>query len=275
MRRSSEESTRTAKAYRTANTCVECAKPIDGDEVVYRIRTNLGGSKHSAHEIVVMPCCEGCGSRYFRVGDLTSCEACGRPMYQVSPYTGWHNFCCGDCANKIYRRNAKARQARKRKRTCPICGEEFTPLRSDAKTCSSTCRQKSYRQRARASPLLKPPAACHASSASHTPSRRVSPMFIRKKEVKGCDYYSIVRSVREGARVRQVIVASLGPCDTVDGALRYYRRELADYQRRAKRLERIDYATHRRAYAAATHQIGRITATIERIKAAKSAMRQP
>jgi RNA polymerase-binding transcription factor DksA len=31
--------------------------------------------------------------------------------------------------------------------TCEACGEEFSPLRSDARYCSSTCRQRAYRAR--------------------------------------------------------------------------------------------------------------------------------
>jgi hypothetical protein len=30
---------------------------------------------------------------------------------------------------------------------CSMCGREFVPARSDARTCGSACRQKAYRQR--------------------------------------------------------------------------------------------------------------------------------
>lgn len=32
-------------------------------------------------------------------------------------------------------------------RVCPVCGQPFTPPRSDAVTCSPKCRQKAYRAR--------------------------------------------------------------------------------------------------------------------------------
>ena len=100
-------------------------------------------------------------------------------------------------------------------------------------------------------------------------------MFIRRKQVKENAYYEVVRSVRQGAQVRQVIIAHLGPCDTVDGALRHYRSRLAHYRRRTRLLERVQYATYSREYEAACRQIERITQLIERIKEAKKLMQQP
>ena len=100
-------------------------------------------------------------------------------------------------------------------------------------------------------------------------------MFIRKKEVKGLTYYEVVRSVRQGARVRQVIIAHLGSCDTVDGALAHYRRERAAYKRRVKLLERTDHAELVRRRDRAARQIERITPLIERIKEARKLMQQP
>ena len=31
--------------------------------------------------------------------------------------------------------------------TCPCCGEQFLPIRADARYCSNACRQKDYRKR--------------------------------------------------------------------------------------------------------------------------------
>ena len=31
--------------------------------------------------------------------------------------------------------------------TCACCGEQFLPIRADARYCSNGCRQKGYRQR--------------------------------------------------------------------------------------------------------------------------------
>jgi hypothetical protein len=43
---------------------------------------------------------------------------------------------------------------------CYICGEEFTPLRKDAKCCSAKCRMKASRNSQNNSPIekvIKPP----------------------------------------------------------------------------------------------------------------------
>ena len=39
------------------------------------------------------------------------------------------------------------KEAAREPRACEMCGEQFVPTRSDAKTCSSPCRQKAYRGR--------------------------------------------------------------------------------------------------------------------------------
>jgi predicted nucleic acid-binding Zn ribbon protein len=82
--------------------------------------------------------------------DQQPCETCARPMY----LDGYHSFhrrrpltCSYQCS---YRRKLKHQSERKRVEhepiTCAVCGEMFTPTRSDAKTCSGKCRQKLYRE---------------------------------------------------------------------------------------------------------------------------------
>ena len=80
-------------------------------------------------------------------------------------------------------------------------------------------------------------------------------MFIRSKIAKGYTYYQIVEGVRDGERVRQRIVMSLGTTPDPAAALKNMRRELArlrrernfwpigyrpESQTRARRLERLD-----------------------------------
>ena len=51
---------------------------------------------------------------------------------------------CEYCRKVIYT------QTRNRKYcsyTCPCCGEQFLPIRADARYCSNACRQKDYRKR--------------------------------------------------------------------------------------------------------------------------------
>ncbi len=147
---SDEERARLVRRYEaeeTATVCGDCGKAIAPVEPIHRVRRYighgpLGGARHN-----VYPVCEDCAGAPNWHSRLTDCEACGRPMYQVWPFSGRHQFCCLKCATKIYRQIAKDRKAVARRRTCPVCEQEFSPARNDAKTCSSVCRQKAYRQR--------------------------------------------------------------------------------------------------------------------------------
>jgi hypothetical protein len=53
-------------------------------------------------------------------------------------------FCSDGCqhARELVRRRVKHEP-----RACAVCGESFTPKRSDARYCSPTCRQRAHRER--------------------------------------------------------------------------------------------------------------------------------
>ena len=71
------------------------------------------------------------------------CVVCGR---RLSTGGGSRAFCCDRCRWTYHNRLRGARMAARRaKRVCEVCGAQFTPTRSDAKTCSPRCRQKKYR----------------------------------------------------------------------------------------------------------------------------------
>ena len=147
---SDKERARRAQRYeaeKTAKVCGDCGKAIAPVEPICRTRRYIGHGFMGGARYSVYPVCEDCIEPWDRFGRPTKCEACGRPMQQVRLFSGRHHFCCLECAKKIYRQTAKDRKAAARRRTCPLCEQEFTPARNDAKTCSSVCRQKAYRQR--------------------------------------------------------------------------------------------------------------------------------
>ena len=147
---SDEERARRVRRYEaeeTATVCGDCGKAIAPDEPIHRVRQYIGHGFMGGARYSVYPVCEDCAGAPNWHSRLTDCEACGRPMHQVWPFSGRHHFCCLKCATKIYRQIAKHRKAIARRRTCPVCEQEFTPARNDARTCSSACRQKAYRQR--------------------------------------------------------------------------------------------------------------------------------
>ena len=80
------------------------------------------------------------------------CDGCGRPMRVRSRRWNGPAFservCCVDCDRKAV--NARAnerRRVRHTKRACAVCGRQFVPTRSDARTCGNRCRQKLHRER--------------------------------------------------------------------------------------------------------------------------------
>ena len=137
---------KTAYAARdTAETCGRCGRALKPDEPVWReqcARDLFGGTTY-----VLAPVCEGCHSQYERFW-RAPCKHCGRPVHNAMGFQGRDVFCSERCRNKLHK--ARLRQQRTKARgtkTCPTCGEDFAPSRSDQVTCSSACRQKTHRQR--------------------------------------------------------------------------------------------------------------------------------
>jgi hypothetical protein len=78
----------------------------------------------------------------------TECAVCGRrvkPPRWIKRRDGGKVFYCSEgCAGGA---DAIARRVEREARTCVVCGDEFTPGRSDGRYCSSACRQDAYRKR--------------------------------------------------------------------------------------------------------------------------------
>jgi hypothetical protein len=69
------------------------------------------------------------------------CKQCGRIMRLI-----WSDadHCCDACKAKTYN---ESRPVTREPMLCEVCGIEFIPPRSDAKTCSNRCRQAAHRAR--------------------------------------------------------------------------------------------------------------------------------
>ena len=74
---------------------------------------------------------------------LEPCCDCGRRISHL----GRRLLLCFKCKQKRPTNLQRARRAKSKvsEVTCQVCGQTFTPKRSDAKTCSPNCRQKLYR----------------------------------------------------------------------------------------------------------------------------------
>jgi hypothetical protein len=64
-------------------------------------------------------------------------------------------------------------------------------------------------------------------------------MYIRTKVAKGKSYYQIVEGRREGGKVRQRVLCSLGPDNDPAGVLERRRLQLAQHRRELAHLDRI------------------------------------
>lgn len=74
------------------------------------------------------------------------CEGCGCVFYTRI----WSKKYCyyKKCGNTGYKKQLIQRRLAQPPRTqvCKVCGNTFTPKRSDALYCSNACRQRAYRQ---------------------------------------------------------------------------------------------------------------------------------
>lgn len=131
-------------AIRDGRTCAECGRVLQPLEAVTRVefREGLGYECH--------PCTEK--SITFQLGwvrSLGPCEACGRPVSEQT-FRSRRSICSDACRIKLdTNRKRERRRAQRRDITCASCGKEFSPSRSDKRTCSNRCRQRVYRLRSR------------------------------------------------------------------------------------------------------------------------------
>jgi hypothetical protein len=139
-----------------AEFCVRCYSTLE-HEVVFTdlAHVNVAGK---------LPLCYGCvdsrtkalvdrwgdcgsyGADYSwsRRYNATTCH-CGRLVRFAGSRV--RRFCSQRCSQRAAADRAKKRRMHARRRDCEVCGNEFTPLRSDAKFCSGACRQFAYRSR--------------------------------------------------------------------------------------------------------------------------------
>ena len=132
---------RASRSMVAADVCAECEREIAPSAPVARKRYPQANW------------CATCAGKRSGFGGSdwhrATCPACDRVVYTDWCYgTRRHLYCSQRCARRgeVARRVAAHAKARG-SRTCPVCGEVFTPKRSDAQTCSHRCRTRLYRDK--------------------------------------------------------------------------------------------------------------------------------
>jgi predicted nucleic acid-binding Zn ribbon protein len=136
----------------TGEVCAKCGKAFDEDE--RRYRASMYGSPF-------MVMCEDCAPEWLSSGEgkpirflpaidvyVWECAGCGCEVaFGMSEYQGRLRVYCSDRCRAKFARERQRKQREPHVVTCEVCGQEFTPKRSDARTCSPACRQRAYRKR--------------------------------------------------------------------------------------------------------------------------------
>ena len=89
-------------------------------------------------------------TEYFIDGDPSvrriQCEYCRKVIYTQTRNRKYCSF--QTCGHRMLNlRKSLKKRVERGTYTCPCCGEQFLPIRADARYCSNACRQKGYRQR--------------------------------------------------------------------------------------------------------------------------------
>ena len=87
---------------------------------------------------------------YFIDGDPSvhriQCECCRKVIYTQTRNRKYCSF--QTCGHRMLNlRKSLKKRIERGAYTCPCCGEQFLPIRADARYCSNACRQKDYRKR--------------------------------------------------------------------------------------------------------------------------------
>lgn len=118
--------------------CAGCGHPLADPDPHRGIVVEHDGATTTAYHA-------GCREPWEPWYDLTVCLACGRRIEHYSS-TGFRTreFCNTTCRSR-WHYDLHDRVAPD-PRTCPGCGDTFTPARDDKVTCSARCRQRVHRQ---------------------------------------------------------------------------------------------------------------------------------
>lgn len=141
----------------TASRCWLCDGDLGRHNVVYRTRVRLGRGLYGGTSWTIVPLCRRCrpvGPEPWQAWSWDRgpepCQTCSRPVLnQVTRRVRRHTFCSDTCEKEyhIQRQAAERRRKADLEKRCPVCEEDFTAGRSDARYCSNACKQRAYRRR--------------------------------------------------------------------------------------------------------------------------------
>lgn len=121
-----------------ARTCRYCGGPLADPDANRAIVVEHDGATTSAFHV-------DCGEPWEPYEWTGRCEHCSREMRFHGERGFRHRRYCSPICRKRADYDLRERVDRPLARTCPGCGQWFTPRRDDQRTCSARCRQRVHR----------------------------------------------------------------------------------------------------------------------------------
>lgn len=131
--------------------CSRCRTEFAEGDVVYRVREPVPGQGLFGAGWKLAAICDDCVRKYRhpswrenRNEPIPCAGGCGVLVsHWYFPVTAIAT-CSKRCSRRV---EVERRRVKHETRRCEVCGEEFTPKRSDSRYCRNACRQRAYRER--------------------------------------------------------------------------------------------------------------------------------
>jgi hypothetical protein len=155
------------QAWFFGDVCGKCGQELPGSDTVYRIIVRVPNPQYTQNPSFaaktineLTTSCRECwlaATTRMTESQISAykalpCPQCHRLVIAKARRRPEKHFCCEMRKRRYYTRLqtnqiSAERLADRQDMLCEVCGQPFTPARSDAKTCSAACKQKAYRQR--------------------------------------------------------------------------------------------------------------------------------
>ncbi len=131
--------------------CADCTESLLRDRFL-EVYEEVDRERYQERYVAPLPPFEEWAGERLDLPRSAPCEGCGREIGWARRW--WWGYasnpgvwvCSPECRRE---RDARRRRIEPKPKVCEVCGETFTPKRSDARTCSDRCRQRLRREASR------------------------------------------------------------------------------------------------------------------------------